>query len=215
VEKKDNKLIELEKSLRLVTDEYEFEIIRLNKILKEKENDISSNFNKKASEHFNFEKELNESNLIIQELQTKCEFYKGKNNEYDQFCKDYEHKIQALEYQIEDMNQIMSNKDKLIYEYEEKFNYMNANNDFSNNNNINKESVHNSVSINNPIHYANNNKTYYENKAKVFVKNNFQDEINNNEILSSINLNFENENIFLKNQLKEKGKNFNNFTFIL
>lgn len=200
---KDNKLSELEKSLRVVSDEYDYEIIKLNKILKDKEEDFLGKINKKSIEKFDYEKELAEANLIIQELQSKCEFYKEKNNEYEQFCKDYDFKIQSLESQIENLNFVLANKEKIIYELEENLNNMSK----RNYNNFEYDNYNN----NNHTNYNNNfnsttNSHFYESDNNSHLSHKNSNAFNSAHSNANINNKDERENIFLRDQLKEKGK---------
>lgn len=207
VQKKDNKLFELERSLKIVSDEYEYEIIKLNKILKDKEEEYIEKINKKSSEKIDYEKEIAEANLIIQELQSKYEFYKGKNNEYEQFCRDYDYKIQNLENQIENLNILIAEKERIIFENEEKAKeyYKNFFNDvdFNNNNNDNY----------NGYNKEDNNKNFnstaisylYENDYNSHFSNKTMNVCNNGYSNSNYNLRYETENIFLRNQIREKG----------
>lgn len=209
--KKDNKLMELEKSLKIVSDEYEYEIIKLNKILKDKEEEFIGKINKKSSEKIDYEKELAEADLIIQELQSKCEFHKGKNNEYDQFCKDYDCKIQSLENQIHNLNEIIINKEKIIFEYEENNkNNNNCNFDYATNNNVNNESrfgynreVNNNHSNNN--FSSTTNSHFNVNDCNSNFSNKTLNAYNSGHSEMNFKIRDETEIIFLKNQIKEKG----------
>jgi DNA repair exonuclease SbcCD ATPase subunit len=205
VEIKDNKLLELEKSLRLVSDEYEYEIVKLNKILKDKEDEFEKVFNKKLNENMDYEKEISKLKSIIHDLESKCNFLIKKNNECDQFCKDYEDKIQNLENQLSNLNGLVMQKEKIILEYEDKLD--------DHKNEIIQNLEYNMVSASPPNLYSQNNNRDYNSfyagdRSENFINSNKNNDFNDYDVVSSMNFNNENENIFLRNQLRERGNKY-------
>ncbi len=191
--------MDLEKSLKVVSDEYEYEIKKLNKIYTDKEEDFMRKINKKSTENNDFEREIAEANLYTQELQSKCEFYKEKNKEYDQFFKDYDCKIQILENQIKNLNLIIANKEKIIFGYEEK---INSNKDAKNIKNfdylLNKDRC--------VISREDNNHNYLNQTPNLHFSNKTSNAFNiahSNGIFYNRD---ETEEKKIKNQIKEKGK---------
>lgn len=164
--------------------------------------------NKKSSDKIDYEKELAEANLIIQELQSKSEFYRGKNNEYDQFCKDYECKIQNLENHIENLNFVLADKEKILFEYEEKTKELENKkyNNFEMNNNNNNNSRQ---GYNREINYKNFNSTanshLYESDYNSHLTNKSLNPFNSAYSNGTYNLKDDTEIIFMRNQIREKG----------
>ena len=199
--------MELEKSLKVVSDEYEYEIIKLNKILKDKQEEFLGKINKKSSEKIDYEKELGEANLLIQELQSKCEFYKRKNNEFDQFCKDYDCKIQYMENQIDNLNAVIDNNEKIIFEYKEKINNKRDGknyNDFDYAKNNDSRFGYNRED-NNQNFNSTANSHFHESDYNSHFSNKTSNAVNIAHSNTNFNIKDETANIVLRNQIKEKG----------
>lgn len=112
-------------ALTTIKQDYENNIFKLNRIIKEKEDESFLINDKYNSARLELEKKINQHNLIIDDLQTENNLNKSQHLHIEKIYNENKSNIFNLESEIKMINEIVAKKDLIINEFEERISSMN------------------------------------------------------------------------------------------